>query len=84
LLQVLVHETADDVFGFVVDAIVDIADIDASEGKQLSADGVVLSGVVGRRVTDLVDIAAVLRQADVLCGNPDRAAADIDPVLANF
>jgi two-component system, chemotaxis family, sensor kinase CheA len=84
LLQVLVHETADDVFGFVVDAIVDIADIDASEGKRLSADGVVLSGVVGRRVTDLVDIAAVLRQADVLCGLPDRAAAEVDPVLVNF
>jgi two-component system chemotaxis sensor kinase CheA len=65
LLQVLVHETGDDVFGFVVDSIVDIADIDATEGTQLGADGVVLSGVVGRRVTDLVDIAAVLRQADV-------------------
>ena len=64
MLQVLVHETGDDVVGFVVDAIVDIADIDATDGRQVSADGVVLSGVVGRRVTDLVDIAAVLRQID--------------------
>jgi two-component system chemotaxis sensor kinase CheA len=61
MLQVLVHETDQDVIGFVVDAIVDIADIDSTDGKQLSADGVVLSGVVGRRVTDLVDIAAILR-----------------------
>jgi two-component system, chemotaxis family, sensor kinase CheA len=64
LLQVLVHETDEDVFGFVVDAIVDIADIDTTEGKAVDADGVVLSGVVGRRVTDLVDVAAILRQVD--------------------
>jgi two-component system chemotaxis sensor kinase CheA len=64
MLQVLVHETDEDVFGFVVDAIVDIADIDASGGKPVTSDGVVLSGVVGRRVTDLVDIPAVLRLLD--------------------
>jgi two-component system chemotaxis sensor kinase CheA len=64
MLQVLVHETDEDVFGFVVDAIVDIADIDGTDSKQVDADGVVLSGVVGRRVTDLVDIAAILRQID--------------------
>jgi two-component system chemotaxis sensor kinase CheA len=64
VLQVLVHETDDDVFGFVVDAIVDIADIDATDSKAIDAEGVVLSGVVGRRVTDLVDIAAILRQVE--------------------
>jgi two-component system chemotaxis sensor kinase CheA len=83
LLQVLVHETADDVFGFVVDAIVDIADIDANDGKQLSADGVVVSGVVGRRVTDLVDIAAILRRVDVDHGDPRAAEPVVDHVLAN-
>jgi two-component system, chemotaxis family, sensor kinase CheA len=66
MLQVLVHETDTDVFGFVVDAIVDIADIDTNDGKKVDADGVLLSGVIGRRVTDLVDIAAILRQVDSL------------------
>ena len=64
MLQVLVHETDEDVFGFVVDAIIDIAELDTSEGKKVDADGVLLSGVIGRRVTDLVDIAAILRQVD--------------------
>jgi two-component system chemotaxis sensor kinase CheA len=83
VLQVLVHETADDVFGFVVDAIVDIADIDASDGQQLSANGVVVSGVVGRRVTDLVDIAAILRQVDVDYRDPRAAEPVVDHALAN-
>lgn len=64
MLQVLVHETADDVFGFVVDEIIDIAEIDTTEGKPVAVDGVKLSGVIGRRVTDLVDIEAILRQVE--------------------
>jgi two-component system chemotaxis sensor kinase CheA len=63
-LQVLVHETSTDVYGFVVDGIVDISEIDVSEGKTGDAAGVQLSGVIGRRVTDLVDIAAILRQVE--------------------
>ncbi|HEX7097049.1 MAG TPA: chemotaxis protein CheW [Acidimicrobiales bacterium] len=64
MLQVLVHETESDVYGFVVDEIVDIAEIDTAEGKALDVEGVLLSGVIGRRVTDLVDIEAILRQVE--------------------
>ena len=60
VLQVLVHSTEGRVYGLVVDEILDIVDADLSAGEPGTSPVVAFSGVIGRRVTDLIDIEEIV------------------------
>jgi two-component system chemotaxis sensor kinase CheA len=60
-LQVLVYSENERTFGFVVDEIVDVVDADFSTVEHSDRPGVPFSAVIGRRVTDLVDVDALIR-----------------------
>ncbi len=63
-LQVLVYLADGLSVGLVVDRILDIVEEDVSVRRDLDTSGAVLySGVIGRRVTDLLDIDEVIRSA---------------------
>ena len=65
-LQVLVHVRGDRTYGLVVDQIEDIVDADVESTEMpLGSEGR-YAAVVGRRVTDLINIDLVLASADVL------------------
>lgn len=63
-LQVLVHHNGDRHYGFVVDEIVDIieSEVDEYGDGETTADGQVTQ-VVGRRVTDVLNIAKFITDA---------------------
>lgn len=60
-LQVVVYSQAGHSVGLVVDRIVDIVDADVQVRRQASHPGIAASAVVQDRVTDLLDIPALLR-----------------------
>ncbi len=60
VLQVLVHSTEGRVYGLVVDEILDIVDADLGAGEPGTSPVVAFSGVIGRRVTDLIDIEEIV------------------------
>ena len=60
-LQVLVYNENDRTFGLVVDEIVDVMDADFSAVEHSDRPGVPFSAVIGRRVTDLVDVDTLIR-----------------------
>lgn len=55
-ISVLVHEAEAGLFGFVVDQIIDVFEADLDSGEPSEHHGLTMSGVIGRRVTDLLDI----------------------------
>ncbi len=55
-LSVLVYEADDHVYGFVVDEILDVFDADSSDAEPSDQPGLAFSGVVGNRVTDMLNI----------------------------
>ena len=63
-LRVLVYESEENIYGFMVDEILDVFDADLTNAEQSTARGLAVSGVIGRRVTDLIDIDEILRLAD--------------------
>jgi two-component system chemotaxis sensor kinase CheA len=60
-LLVLVYNENDRTFGLVVDEIVDVMDADFSAVEHSDRPGVPFSAVIGRRVTDLVDVDTLIR-----------------------
>jgi two-component system chemotaxis sensor kinase CheA len=60
MLQVLVYSTESRVYGLVVDEILDIVDADMDSGERGASPTVQFSGVIGRRVTDLVNIEEII------------------------
>jgi two-component system chemotaxis sensor kinase CheA len=71
MLQVLVYETESGIHGLVVDEIIDVFETDLTEGEPASRPGIRTSSIIGRRVTDLLDITEIV-------GEPSRHAA-LDP-----
>jgi two-component system, chemotaxis family, sensor kinase CheA len=59
-LQVLVFTKDDRIYGFVVDEIVDILETDLSGGERAPRPTVEFSGVIGRRVTDVLNIDHII------------------------
>ena len=70
-LQVLVHEHGERLLGLVVDEIIDICNTDITVGEHLGGDGISFSGVIGRRVTDLVNLDEILTR-----GLPEPVGAE--------
>ena len=64
-LQVLVCNYEDQTVGIVVESILDIVEDSAAVRHPASRPGVLYSVVIGGRVTELIDIPAILRAADV-------------------
>jgi len=62
ILQVLVHESHAGIHGLVVDEIIDVFEVDMD--TQTGPDGVRISGVIGRRVTDLINIERLIEIAE--------------------
>lgn len=59
-LSIVVHEKDDEVFGFIVDEILDVHDVDLSEANRTDVVGVAASTVVGNRVTDAIDLEELI------------------------
>jgi two-component system, chemotaxis family, sensor kinase CheA len=72
LLQVLVHSSGDRLYGLLVSEILDICDTDLSVGEDIDHSGVAFSGVIGRRVTDLVQLQDVIAAYEA-AGSPVHA-----------
>ena len=62
-LSIVVHEKDDEVFGFIVDEILDVHDVDLSEANRTDVVGVAASTVVGNRVTDAIDLEELIELA---------------------
>jgi two-component system chemotaxis sensor kinase CheA len=62
-LPVLVYETDNSIHGLVVDDIVDVFETDLSSGEPADRAGLRMSGIIGRRVTDLLDIEEIIARA---------------------
>jgi two-component system chemotaxis sensor kinase CheA len=61
MLQVLVYSTERRVYGLIVDEILDIVETDTAEAERGASPTVQFSGVIGRRVTDLINIEEIIR-----------------------
>ena len=72
-LQVLVLNHDGKSFGLVVERIVDIVEDKADVKSAATRAAVLYSVVIGDRVTELLDIPAVLRSADVSAAQPGPA-----------
>jgi two-component system chemotaxis sensor kinase CheA len=64
-LQVLVLNQEGRMYGLVVDRILDIVDDRADVKSAATRDSVLYSVLIGDRVTELLDVPAILRRADV-------------------
>jgi len=73
-LQVLVLNHEGRSFGLVVERIVDIVEAAADVRSRATRDAVLYTVVIGERVTELLDIPAILRKAELLDA-PVAAAA---------
>jgi two-component system chemotaxis sensor kinase CheA len=60
-------------FGLVVERILDIVEDRADVKSAATRPSVLYSVVIGDRVTELLDIPAVLRRADLNAARPGRA-----------
>lgn len=72
-LQVLVYETENGIHGLVVDEIIDVFETDLADGEPATRPGIRTSSIIGRRVTDLLDIGAII-------GDSGNGSSLIDPV----
>jgi two-component system chemotaxis sensor kinase CheA len=70
-IQVLVLHHEGRSFGLVVDRILDIVEDRADVRSAATRPAVLYSVVIGERVTELLDIPAILRSADVSAVRPD-------------
>jgi two-component system chemotaxis sensor kinase CheA len=72
-IQVLVLNHDGRCFGLVVDRILDIVEDRADVRSPASRAAVLYSVVIGNRVTELLDIPAILRSADLSAARPGAA-----------
>ncbi len=73
-LQVVVHSGTGRRVGLVVDAILDIGDVTVTARTPSDRPGVLFTAVVQERVTEFLDVAAVLRAAGAVpAAEPDAA-----------
>ena len=75
-MQVVVFNDGDRSVGMVVDQILDVAEEAVTVRQKSDRKGLLGSAVVGKRVTDFLDLNAVIRAAE---GNWDSAPADTRP-----
>ena len=73
-IQVLVLNHEDRSFGLVVDRILDIVEDRADVKTAATRKSVLYSVVIGDRVTELLDIPAILRSADVYATRSGQSA----------
>jgi two-component system chemotaxis sensor kinase CheA len=80
-LQVLVLNQEGHSFGLVVERILDIVESRAEVKSKATRPAVLYSVVIGERVTELLDIPAILRSADV--SHPQASLATTSAEVAN-
>jgi two-component system chemotaxis sensor kinase CheA len=81
-IQAIVFSEAGQSVGVMVDQILDIAE-DTMAGRRASARrGLLGSAVIGKRVTDLLDVAAVMRDAVGFCGHTQTASGGLEQLAA--
>jgi two-component system, chemotaxis family, sensor kinase CheA len=74
-IQVLVLNHEGQSFGLVVEQILDIVEDRAEVKSAATRDSVLYSVVIGKRVTELLDIPSILRKAALSAGRGDAARA---------
>jgi two-component system, chemotaxis family, sensor kinase CheA len=74
-IQVLVLNHEGQSFGLVVEQILDIVEDRAEVKSAATRDSVLYSVVIGKRVTELLDIPSILRKADLGASRGDAARA---------
>ncbi len=65
-LRLLVYESDGQSYGLIVDEILDVFEADLSDGVPSTQRGLAISGVIGRRVTDLIDLDEILTMANAV------------------
>ena len=78
-IQVLVLNHDGRSFGLVVERILDIVEDCADVKSAATRASVLYSVVIGDRVTELLDIPAILRSADLKAAHPARAKKSTEP-----
>jgi two-component system, chemotaxis family, sensor kinase CheA len=74
-IQVLVLNHDGQSFGLVVEQILDIVEDQAGIKSAATRDSVLCSVVIGKRVTELLDIPSILRKADLIANRGDAACS---------
>jgi two-component system, chemotaxis family, sensor kinase CheA len=74
-IQVLVLNHNGQSFGLVVEQILDIVEDRAEVKSAATRDSVLYSVVIGKRVTELLDVPSILRKADLSASRGDAARA---------
>ncbi len=63
-LSVLVHERGDNLYGFIIDEILDVYDVDLETGVATDGSNILASSVIGNRATNTIDLQALIRAID--------------------
>jgi two-component system, chemotaxis family, sensor kinase CheA len=74
MLQVVVYSEKGRSVGLIVDRIVDIVETTLDVSRRTKRDGLLASAVIQDHVTDLLDLPAIIRQADPLFFEEQSAA----------
>ena len=56
----MVYETDLGVYGLVVDEILDVFEADLTQGEPADRTGLSMTGIIGRRATDLLDVDEII------------------------
>lgn len=78
VVQVVVYKAPSGDVGLIVDRILDIVDLAVHLEQATSKPGVIGSAVIDERVTDVIDIAAIVRSIDPSVFQDPHAGADMD------
>ena len=78
VVQVVVYKAPSGDVGLIVDRILDIVDLAVHLEQATSKPGVIGSAVIDERVTDVIDIAAIVRNVDPSVFQDPHAGADMD------
>ena len=81
-IQAIVFSEAGESVGVMVDQILDIVEDSLTGRRESAIRGLLGSVVIGKRVTDLLDVAAVMRDAAGICGHPKAVMGGLERLAA--
>jgi two-component system, chemotaxis family, sensor kinase CheA len=81
-IQAIVFSEAGESVGVMVDQILDIVEDSLTGRRESAVRGLLGSVVIGKRVTDLLDVAAVMKDAAGLCGHPKTVMGGLEKLAA--
>jgi two-component system chemotaxis sensor kinase CheA len=74
-IQVVVHASQDQPVGLVVGRVIDIVEEDITARTRAGRAGVLFAAVIQGRVTEFLDVAGILRRANLAAGGAPQPVA---------